>query len=95
MNDLAKRRAIIDKLITEGQRFGLKHSGREITDNYTHVSGREKLLRWNEDEEPESGAIRAAVKQKLDDKFPKTCRRTISSKTVALNLAVGCPRERM
>lgn len=71
MDDLAKRRAIIDKLITEGQRFGFKHSGREITDNYTRVSGREKLLRWNKDEEPESGAIRAAVKKKLDDKSPK------------------------
>jgi hypothetical protein len=71
MDDLAKRRAIIDKLITEGQRFGFKHSGREITDNYTRVSGREKLLRWNEDEEPESGAIRVAVKKKLDEKFPK------------------------
>jgi hypothetical protein len=71
MDDLAKRRAIIDKLITEGQRFGFKHSGREITDNYTRVSGREKLLRWNEDEEPEPDAIRAAVKKKLDDKFPK------------------------
>jgi hypothetical protein len=71
MEDLAKRRAIIDKLIAEDQRFGFKHSGREITDNYTRVSGREKLLRWNEDEEPESGVIRAAVKKKLDDKFPK------------------------
>jgi hypothetical protein len=71
MDDPAKRKDIIDTLIKEGRRFGFKHSGREITDKYTRVSGREKVLRWNEDEEPESDAVRAAVKKKPDDKFPK------------------------
>lgn len=71
MDDLKKRRAIIEMLVSDGQRFGFKHSGREITDNYTRVSGREKLLRWNEGEEPDPSAIRAAVKKKLDEKFPK------------------------
>lgn len=71
IDDLKLRRAVIDKLIAEGQQFGFKHSGREITDNYTRVSGREKLLRWNEEEEPESIDVQTAVREKLDDKFPK------------------------
>ncbi|MBI4205367.1 MAG: hypothetical protein HY527_10110 [Betaproteobacteria bacterium] len=71
MADLAKRREIVERLIAEGSKFGFRHSGREVKDNYTRVSGRERLLRWNEDDEPESDSIRAAVKKKLDEVFPK------------------------
>jgi hypothetical protein len=69
--DLERRRTIIDRLISEGPRFGFKHSGREIKDHYTRISGREKLLRWGEDEAPEPNEVRKAVKKKLDEKFPK------------------------
>lgn len=71
MADLRKRREIVEKLITEGPRFGFKHSGREVKDNYTRVSGRERVVKWNEDDVPEPDAIRVAVKKKLDEVFTK------------------------
>jgi hypothetical protein len=71
MADLAKRRQIIDKLIAEGPKFGFRHSGREVTDNYTRVSSREGILKWDEDHEPETDSIRIAVKKKLDEVFPR------------------------
>ena len=71
MADLTKRREIIEKLISEGPKFGFRRGGREVTDNYTRVSGRERVLKWNEDDEPDPDAIRAAVKKKLDEVFPK------------------------
>ncbi len=71
MADLTKRRQIIDKLIAEGPKFGFRHSGREVKDNYTRISGRERILKWDEDHEPEADSIRIAVKKKLDEVFPK------------------------
>lgn len=71
MADLTKRREIVEKLIAEGSKFGFKRGSREITDHYTRVSGRERVLKWDEDEEPDSDSIRAAVKKKLDEVFPK------------------------
>jgi PD-(D/E)XK nuclease superfamily protein len=69
--DLAKRRRIVDALIAEGPRFGFKHRGREATDNYTRVSGREQVAKWDDEGEPELDLIRGAVKKKLDEVFPK------------------------
>ncbi len=69
--DLTKRRDIIEKLIADGPKFGFKHSGRVVKDSYTRVSGRERVIKWNEDDLPESDAIRLAMKKKLDDVFPK------------------------
>jgi len=71
MADLVKRRQIIDKLIAEGPKFGFRHSGREVKDNYTRVSGREHILKWDDDHEPETESIQIAVKKKLDEVFPK------------------------
>jgi len=71
MGNLAKRREIIERLIAEGPKFGFRHSGREVKDNYTRVSGRERVLKWDEDDEPDSDSIRVAVKKKLDEVFPK------------------------
>jgi hypothetical protein len=71
MADLAKRRAIVDLLIKEGERFGFRHSGHKVKDNYTRVSGRERVLKWNKDDEPGADSIQAAVKKKLDEIFPK------------------------
>lgn len=71
MADLTKRRQIIDKLIAEGPKYGFRHSGREVKDNYTRVSGRERILKWDEDHEPEAESIRIAVKKKLEEVFPK------------------------
>ena len=71
MADLTKRRKIVERLIAESPRFGFRHSGREVKDNYTRVSGRERVTKWDEDDEPEPDTIRAAVKKKLDEIFPK------------------------
>lgn len=71
MEDLAKRRAIVDALIKEGDKFGFKHSGHKVKDNYTRVSGRERILKWNAEDEPEKETIRTAVRKKLDNVFPK------------------------
>lgn len=72
MADLAKRRKIVEALIAEGPAFGFKHRGREIRDNYTRVSGREQILKWEEDgDEPEADVIHTALKTKLDKVFPK------------------------
>jgi len=69
--DVVKRREVVNLLIREGQKFGFKHSGHKVKDNYTRVSGRERVMKWNADEEPEPEAIRLAVKKKLDEVFPK------------------------
>ena len=71
--DLAMRRAIINRLIEEGPKFGFKRqSGREVKDLYTRISGRERLLKWEEDDdEPDQASVRSAVKRKLDEIFPK------------------------
>ena len=72
MADLTKRRKIVQALIAEGPKFGFKHSGREIKDNYTRVSVRERIVKWEQDEdEPEAETIRTAVEKKLDEVFPK------------------------
>jgi hypothetical protein len=71
MANQSLRRAIIDKLISEGPVLGFKHSGREITNNFTRVSGREKLLRFNEDEGPDLEKVRKAVQKVLEEKFAK------------------------
>ncbi len=72
MADLTKRRKIAEALIAEGPTLGFKHRGREIKDNYTRVSGREQIVKWEEDEdEPEPEVIRTPVKTKLDKVFPK------------------------
>ena len=64
----------MERLIAKGSQFGFRHrqGGREIRDNYTRVSGRERIIaEWDEDDEPEPDAIRAAVKKKLDEIYPK------------------------
>lgn len=71
MADLTKRREIIERLIAEGSKFGFNRGSREITDQYTRVSSRERVFRWDEENEPEPDLIRGAVKKKLDEAFPK------------------------
>jgi hypothetical protein len=72
MADLTVRRRVVETLIKEGARFGFKRSAGTITDNYTRVSGRERILQWSDEgEEPSEELVRSAVKKKLDDVFPK------------------------
>lgn len=70
MEDAALRRNIIELLIAEGPRFGLKRQqAREVTPKYTRVFSRELVSAWNDDE-PDPDAIRADVKKKLDELYP-------------------------
>jgi len=72
MADLTARRRIVEKLIKEGDQFGFKRSAGTITDNYTRVSGRERILEWKDrEEEPSADEVRSAVKKKLDAVLPK------------------------
>jgi PD-(D/E)XK nuclease superfamily len=71
MPDLVMRKKIIEALMSQAQRFGFRHSGRAVTDNYTRVSGRDHLTRWNEGDEPDPNEVRVAAKKKLDELFPK------------------------
>lgn len=72
MEDVGKRRQIVEALIKNGSRLGFKHRGGTITDNYTRVSGRDRVLKWDENgDEPEAEAIHAATRKKLDSVFAK------------------------
>jgi hypothetical protein len=71
MADSAKRKEVVDILIADGSKFGFKHSGHKVKDNYTRVSGRERVLKWDEQDEPAPDSIREAVKRKLDEVYPK------------------------
>lgn len=68
---LAMRKQIAEFLIAEAPfRFNRRRGG-NVTDTYTQVSGIEHILEWGEDEEPESEAIRVAVRKTLDDLYPR------------------------
>jgi hypothetical protein len=67
-----KRRQIVEALIEKKSEFGFQHNGRrEIKNTSTTVSGRERIYRWEKDEEPDPDRIRDAVKNKLDEISPK------------------------
>lgn len=72
MEDVSKRRQIAEALIKNGPKLGFKHRGGTITDNYTRVSGRDRVLKWGEDgDEPDAEAIHAATRKQLDSVFAK------------------------
>jgi hypothetical protein len=73
MQDQGKRRAVIDMLLAECEKFGLKKRTRtnEPKDASTRISSPEKILVWNGDDEPDASKVRPAIKGKLDDLFPK------------------------
>ena len=74
MSDSALRRSIVEKLLAEGDKFGFarrQKSDVKIGDYYTRVSSRERVLAWQEDNQPDTSAIRSAVTTKLDVLCPK------------------------
>jgi hypothetical protein len=71
MEDLVKRKEIVKLLIERLPGFGFKKSKAGLSGDVTRVSGSDAVLKWSEDEQPEPEAIRAAVKQKLDEVYPK------------------------
>jgi hypothetical protein len=58
-------------LFAEAPKCGFKRSSARKLTNFTHVSGRECMLEWGEDDEPEPEAILMAVKRTLDDLYPR------------------------
>ena len=70
-DDPTKRIEIASKLLQECPSFGFKRpKGKQLKNNYSRVSAVETILKWDEDEEPESDVIRGAVKKMLDDLYP-------------------------
>jgi hypothetical protein len=71
MADLQQRRRIVKELLDNG-RFGFSRRGKvTVSDSYTRLTSRERLLVWEENEVPESEDVCKAVQQKLDDLYPK------------------------
>jgi hypothetical protein len=71
MKDLAKRKTIVNRLIDQLPGLGFKKSKSGKDSDVTRVSGSDPVLKWSEDEQPEPETIRAAVKKKLDEVYPK------------------------
>jgi hypothetical protein len=72
MRDQTQRLAVIKMLFADGARYGLhRKTTREPKGFYTRVSSRERVLPWSGDEQPDGAEIRAAVKKKVDDLFPR------------------------
>jgi len=74
MEDLSRRRAIVDLLLADGTKFGFKRKQKgevKVKDSYTRVSSREKVLTWPVDEPPETAIVRAAIAKKLNELHPK------------------------
>lgn len=74
MQDLAKRREIVQALLKDGENFGVvrKQQGKvKFKDFYTRLSSRERVLSWHDDEMPHTDVIHSAVKKKLNELYPK------------------------
>ncbi len=78
LTDLAKRREIVTKLFEAYPRFGFKlpkAAAKEVKNNRSGIMTTEHILEWDEDDDPDSEAIRerirVAVKKTLDDLYPK------------------------
>jgi PD-(D/E)XK nuclease superfamily len=72
--DLARRRALVQMLLQEGEKFGFMRKQKsevKVKDSYTRVSSRERVITWPEDQPPDDLSIRAAVVKKLSELLPK------------------------
>ncbi len=77
MTDLEMGKRLAAILFAEAPSFGFKPSAARKVTNYTHLTGRERLLEWG-DEEPEQEAVRAAVKAALENLYPKLERMAVA-----------------
>lgn len=73
IEDMVRRNQIVEMLLREVQRCGFKAqpARKKRGTRYTRISARELVLEWDEHEEPDSEAIRAAVKKALDGLYPR------------------------
>ena len=72
MESPALRHKIITFLLEKGRQYGLVRKQENVTikDQFTRVNSREKVLVWLRGE-PTSKEVDMAIKQKLDDLYPK------------------------
>lgn len=69
--NLATRKSVVDLLVKEAPKFGFKRAqAREVTDKYSRFTGRETVYEWDEDGEPDNGALSEKVKEKLNEIYP-------------------------
>src|SRR5258708_32413287 len=73
-----KRREIVPKFFEAYPGFGFKlpkAAAKEVKNNRSGIMTTEHILKWDEDDDPDSDAIRerirVAVKKTLDDLYPK------------------------
>jgi len=72
MSDVTLRRKIAESLLASGTKFGFERKQtRQAKDNYTRVSGRERVLEWTDDGDPDPVALREKVSAKLNAVFPR------------------------
>jgi hypothetical protein len=71
MADPGMGKKVAEFLLAEIPKFGFQRSSVRKVTNYTHLCGREQMLKWGEEDEPEPKVIRVAVKKTLDDLHPK------------------------
>lgn len=64
-DNVANRRRIAQALIDSSSALGFKRAKGQLTDNYTRVSGRERILEWVDEEGPETELVTEAVARRL------------------------------
>jgi hypothetical protein len=69
IQDQALRRELVAALLANATRLGFKQKKGKVTGRYTRVSGRERLLGWKEDQEPDPAKIREIVHARLNATF--------------------------
>lgn len=73
IEDVPRRTHIVEMLLSEVNNYGFKPrmARRKIGTRFTRISANESILKWDQDEEPDAEAVRVAMRQKLDDLYPR------------------------
>jgi hypothetical protein len=67
MNDLDVRRRIVERLLADGEQFGFKRSGKlTFKDQYTRVSSKDLIAKFDEDHEYVSGSLDESARARLE-----------------------------
>ena len=72
MTDLAKRNEIVPASLAKCSECGfIPGKAKEVKNSQCRISAVQRFLNWGGDEEPEAERIRKAVKNMLDELYPK------------------------
>jgi hypothetical protein len=72
LTDVAKRKELVEKLLSEVPGCGFKRPKvKEPQDKLSRITAGERILDWDDDEEPEAKEVRESVKRALDELSPK------------------------